>query len=149
MYSASFSLSSDVDALKKQLEPYEKALEDLRTKVVIDSADTETLFASLEIGKALVDKQKSGALAVKTTLKTNYCPQVPANVGCTVDGSLTGKIYAGDLFVGECVLPLPLYGVECGNPNPSMAEALCGRFAANDEPYRVEFSPNKLWVMEL
>ena len=63
--------------------------------------------------------------------------------------ALTGKVYAGDLYVGECVLPLPLFGVECGNPAPTQAETICGRFAANDQPYRVEFSPNKLWVMEL
>lgn len=149
MYSNSFSLSSDIRTLEKQREPYEKALAELRTKVVIEGTDTQELFRSLRIEKPSVEKLESGALSVKASLKTSYRPDVPENVKTTVDGTLTGRVYAGDLYVGECILPLPLYGVECGNPDPTQAETLCGHFAANDKPYRVEFSPNKLWIMEL
>jgi hypothetical protein len=149
MYSNSINLSSDIRTLEKQREPYRKALEALDTKVVIKGADTQELYKSLHIEKTTVEKLQTGALSIKTTLKTTYRPDVPENVKTTMDGTLTGKVYAGDLYVGDCILPLPLFGVECGNPNPTQAEALCDHYSANDQPYRVEFSPNKLWVMEL
>ncbi len=149
IYSNASSLGSDIGKLEKQRLPYQKAMDELRTKVVIDGADSQELFKSLTIGKTSVEKLENGALAVKTELKTNYLPDVPDGVKTTVDGTLTGKVYAGDLFVGECIIPLPLFGVECGNPDYVEAETICGRFAANDKPYRVTFSPNNLWVMEL
>ena len=149
MCGSSFELCSDISALKKQREPFIKARDDLKTKVVIPGPTTQELFDSLTIEKPIINKLKSGVLSVKVKLKTSFAPEVPANVKTTVDGTLTGKVYAGDLFVGECLLPLPMYGVECGNPDAAEAETLCDRFAANDQPYRVEFSPCKLWVMEL
>lgn len=67
----------------------------------------------------------------------------------TIDGTLNGKVYAGDLFLSEITLPLPVFGVECGLKEETTAETLCDSYAINGKPYRIEFEPINLWVMEL
>lgn len=146
----SYSLSSDFDTLKKERAVFGKAQYDLRTKVVVEGENTDALYRSLQISEATVTSKAGGALSIGVTIKSDYqSAQVPEGVRVCVDGTLEGHVYAGDLLVDIITLPLPLYGVECQSPKPVRAEALCGKYSINGEPYRVDWRPNKLWLMEL
>lgn len=134
--------------LEEEIEPLQKKLDATRIKVVFENIPKDELFRSLTIGKSSIVPMASQALKIKTTISSNYVPKgVPAGVKMVVDGTLSGKIYAGGMLVGEIVLPLPEYGVPCDGSSVTV-ETFCDHYSVNGQPYRVEFTPNKLWVME-
>lgn len=150
MYSNSFSMSDQIPTLEKEREAFLKARDALKSKIVIETGKKDELFKTLRIENIQIKKQKSEALRITAEVKTNYQPKgLPEGVRTVIDGTLAGKVYAGDLLVDEVTLPLPLLGVECGSPDTTKAETLCGHYAINGKPYRLEITPNDLWVMEL
>ncbi len=147
--SNSFSLGSDIYNLEKEKEYFIEAKENLRTKVVLDGTSTEELYQSIKI-ESSIRQGANGALIVSAALKTDYQPTgVPENVKICIDGTLHGQVYAGQVFVGAVTLPLPLFGVECGNNISGKTETLCPYYAINNQPYSVTWSPNRLWLMEV
>ena len=145
------------DALNEYIENYFESIkvnfieakENLRTKVVLDGTSTEELYQSIKI-ESSIRQGANGALIVSAALKTDYQPTgVPENVKICIDGTLHGQVYAGQVFVGAVTLPLPLFGVECGNNISGKTETLCPYYAINNQPYSVTWSPNRLWLMEV
>ena len=145
----SASLYGDICSLERDVDALIKEKNELRTKVVLGGTDVMELYESLIITEICVEKSGE-ALKVSAKMQSTYKPEgIPEQVRMTVDGTLTGRIMAGDLFVGTVCLPLPMYGVECGATTATVAETICDHYAKNDMPYTVTFTPNKLWVMEL
>ena len=145
----STSLYGDISSLESDIRSLSKEEDALRTKVVLGGTDVMELYDSLIITEICV-KKSGEALTVSAKMQSTYKPEgIPEHVRMTVDGTLTGRVMAGDLFVGTVCLPLPMYGVECGAPTATVAETICDHYAKNDKPYTVTFTPNNLWVMEL
>ena len=150
MFRDSLPMGKKIEGLERRIDVLRKQREELKAKVVIETGKTDELFRHLTISNVQVKGQGPDALRISAELKTDYSPKgLPEGVRTVVDGTLTGKVYAGDLFVREIVLPLPVLGVECGAPYATTAETLCDYYSLNGKPYRVEFTPNDLWVMEL
>lgn len=146
----SFSLSSDISSLTKEREVFEQAKRDLEAKVALEDIPTRELFDSLSISNVKVTKEKNEALTISAAIMSNYAPkEIPSQVKMCIDGTLKGRVFAGNLFVGTVCLPLPLFGVECGTANATRAETMSENYAINDYPYRVVWEPNKLWLMEV
>ena len=146
----SFSLSGDISSLTKEREVFEQAKRDLEIKVVLEDIPARELFDSLSISNVKVAKEKNEALTISAAIKSSYVPkEIPSQVKMCIDGTLNGRVFAGNLFVGTVCLPLPLFGVECGNTNATRAETLSENYAINDNPYRIVWEPNKLWLMEV
>lgn len=155
VYNSASSLNGMIDELKKKVEILENAKKDLAVKVVIDGTDRDVLFQSLEISgtevKEIVNQEKNHALRVSMRLKSDYRPKdVPETVSVTIDGTLQADVMAGDLSLGSVCIPLPLYGVVCGDSVAVEAETIFNYYAINGKPYSLSnIRPNYLWLMEV
>lgn len=146
-YDGSSKLSEDVGDLSKEMDLLEYHKNQAKFKVVLEQYSTEEIFKSLTISSR-VSKSKSGK---STVLSVNICnsfvADVPENVLVAVDGTLEAKIYFEGTLVDTVCVYLPLFGV--AEKASEKIEAISSKYVEADGDYTVEFTPNKLWVVEV
>lgn len=147
LYMSSVTVEADIPELEKEISVFEGVGASIDGKVVLNGVNKEEIYKSLKISPAAVRLTNGNALFIKVTVENNYKPDVPDTVKMTVDGTLTADIYCKDIFVGKAILPLPLYGVECGSSEE--ITGICNRYLIDKKNYTVKIRPNKLWIMEV
>ena len=122
-------------------------MDDLNLKIVLDNIDQAEIMRSVDVISQNVKTCRSNVLDISVELQNNYkVKNMPEVAGFVVDGTLKCDVYAGDLYVGKCNLPLPKDGIKCGEKG--VAAGYCDMYAMHHEGYTVKIQPNKLWVME-
>ena len=146
--SSLYASAGNTSSLSAQKNELVKELKKLPQKVVMRDTEQSKIIQSMKVVDYNIEETNSNALMISVQLKNDLIiKDVPADVCLTIDGSLKGEIYAGEMFVDAVTIPLPLFGVGCGQQE--IAQALCAKYSKNGEPYTLKIQPNKLWVMEI
>ncbi len=132
--------------LHESIKRYERLLEEAKLKVVFDEATSEELFSSLKIStKTILSKNK---LQFDLQIQNTYSTTVAPSIEKVTDGTLQAKIYCDDILVDDVCVAMPQLGLKLDNK--TNIRITSRKFMiGNDRNYRLEFSPNKLWLMEL
>lgn len=141
---ASDNISETIGIKRKMSNELSETIKQTKLKVVLPDS-TESIFEQCLVTVDSINSE-NGLLCVSATIDNAATPNVPDNTAMVVDGTLTAKIYDGDLFVGEAILPLPQDGIPCNES--STITGLCEYSLPGEHTYRAEITPNNLWLME-
>ena len=143
----SIRIGAERTDLEKAASILENELKELEKKVVLSNLKAETFNTEFEVVKKLVQKTDTNLLKVSIDLENLSNPDVPDGVRIVADGTLLAKIYTGKTYVGEAIVPLPLYGIECRKAET--ITGYCPMYMEGNREYTVTLEPNNLWLMEL
>ena len=99
----------------------------------------------LKIGRLTVEVSETGAFTVKVSVSLPFDPRIYDSVPAIVDGTVSADFYQSDKKVGSALLVLPCNGVD---RQAVEVEGICLEGVDASKPYRIEFSPYKLWAIE-
>lgn len=143
----SLRISAERSDLEKAASILDNELKELEKKVSLYDVTADTFATDFKILKKSIEKTETNLLKVKIELQNLSTPSVPKSVHTTADGTITAKIYNGKTYVGEAIVPLPLYGIECGKTETIIG--YCPMYMEGNRRYTIEIEPNNLWIMEL
>lgn len=120
-------------------------------KTVFAEPDSGKIWENFRAGEASVRKNPSGVLSISLPVAriSPFTPDAADGARVVVDGTLTGEVWLGDVYVGGVIFPLPLMGIPVDMMEELVLEGLCGRSADADTGYMVRLSCQRnLWLME-
>ena len=120
-------------------------IEAAKTKLIADISSLDC-FKQLTFDKTTISVSDTGTCTVHTTVSTNPF-KIFDDVPAVIDGTIVAQIYDGDQQIGTAQMVFPVYGLERTVKLTGMS-LFCGQYGHSAE-YRVEFSPENLWAMEL
>lgn len=84
-------------------------------------------------------------MRITVTITNNFKADVPENVQVVVDGTLSAKVFFEDILLDTVCVPLPLFGVS----KQESVTVYTDYYVEEEGNYSVQFSPNKLWIVEI
>lgn len=148
-----FAVADDRYKVEKERENVKQRLDEAKGKVSLSKPDTKEIFESFRVdtqyGK--VTKNDSGILkcALDIQLKKPLVLDVPEGLNMVVDGTIRAKVMMEDIYVGDVVFPLPIYGIPCDMTKSVTLDGMCDRSMEYDGKYTLELTEEQnLWVME-
>jgi len=151
MINGAYSLSSDIAQIEKDMINLQEQLDHAKQKVALSKPDSGEIWENIKVGHVSVEKKPSGVLALSLpiTIVKPFEVDVPEGVSVVVDGTITGKVWFEEHFVGEVFFVLPLYGIPSNMTAVVMLDGMCGRSVEASGTYKVTFENSQnLWIME-
>lgn len=145
-YDASYKISDDIDALEKDKRNLWDYLNSARYKVVMEQYTTEEIFKALDIAAKVSKTSGEKGLKLEVNIKNCFNAGVPSDFRVAVDGTIDADIYYGDTRIDTVHIPLPMFGVAENESEVATGYSLS--YVEARVRYRVEFKPNKLWIVE-
>lgn len=145
IYADSSKMTTSIIDLENQRKLMQHYLLDAEIKVVMEQYSTDEIFKKLKVSST-VNKTKNGeGLQIAVTIKNNFQADVPENVQVVVDGTLSAKVFFEDTLLDTICVPLPLFGVS----KQESVTVYTDYYVEAEGNYSVQFSPNKLWIVEI
>ena len=143
------SINSSTYDLKRMLEDLKTKRQELKYKVVLDETGLFKHLACKSSVKIIDSKdgtQHYTALTVK--MHSTYKQEDPSiQSQLVMDGTLTASIYHKNMLVDRVCVPLPMFGIS--NQEDETVVVYTDKFIRVENPsYRVDITPNNLWIME-
>ena len=83
------------------------------------------------------------------SLKESLTLDVPDNVRMVIDGTIKGRISLENVYVGEVLFPLPIYGIPTKAGQEITLDGLCINSTKTPGDYTLKLNENQnIWVME-
>lgn len=144
-YRAQESMDKSLAPIKERINRLYKAKTAAEDLVILFD-DELKLVSSISQLKTDVVSQREGT-RISLTLSTHYKADAPSNIVMGLDGSLRAKLYTGDTYVGDAIIPLPLYGLPC-NGQTRICIGFCRSYMEGKHTYSIKIEPIHLWLTE-
>ncbi len=144
--SAYYGYYNIIDWETKEIAECKKELQEASAKVVMDEIPTQELYAALEIKGSVNPHETDTGFFI--SIKNSYVPDVPSNVKMVTDGTLKVRLLCDEgTLIDELIVPLPSLGIPCGS-SESFKGATAKYMHGEHKRFRMEFAPDKLWLIE-
>lgn len=144
-------LSGDRYDLEIEQEKILRQIKKTDDKIALSHPDATTIWENIQIKDVTIRKTSSKVLAVTMTisLKESLVLEVPDNVRMVIDGTIKGRISLENVYVGEVLFPLPIYGIPTKAGQEIMLDGLCINSTKTPGDYTLKLNENQnIWVME-
>lgn len=141
------AIYGEISDLQDALKILDSEIAETEKKASLSEVTAETFETEFKIVKKSIEKTDTNLLKVSVDLMNGFTPDVPDGVRVVADGTISAQIYVGKTYVGEAIIPLPLYGIECGKTET--ITGYCPMYMEGDRHYTIQIEKNNLWLVEL
>lgn len=138
--------SSEKSSLEKRIELHKKSLENVKTKVVLQTS-TADCWKNISISAGEISISETGTCSITATAKLKESIVVYENVPGIIDGTIIAHIIdENGKEVGTANLVIPFIGLR--TTNDTILKGMCLCCCKQNNKYSLEFEPKNLWVIE-
>ena len=144
-------LSSDRYDLEDERDKILRQITKTDDKIALSNPDATAIWENIQIKDVTITRNSSKVLAATMTvsLKESLTLDVPDNVRMVIDGTIKGRISLENVYVGEVLFPLPIYGIPTKADQEITLDGLCINSTKTPGDYTLKLNENQnIWVME-
>ena len=145
-------LSGNRYALEIEQEKINQQITKADNKISLTNPDATAIWEKLQIKDVTITKTSSKILAATMTvsLKESLELDVPDNVRMVIDGIVKGRIFVDNIFVGDVLFPLPIYGIPTKKGAEFILDGFCKNSTKTPGEYVLKLNEKQnLWVIEV
>lgn len=128
-------------------------LDEAKTKISLSEPDASEIWDNIHVSENFKVKKYSSLGVLHVSINVSFLKpfvlDIPKGVHMVVDGTMKADVMMGDIYVGNVVFPLPIYGIPCDMTKSVTLDGMCDRSMEYDGKYTIKLAEKQnLWVME-